>query len=340
MLPELKALEDKLGRDYREKQHAAVEVQWAGLDDDEKPGIDPGRFLGERFPGKKSKEKNVVMVKLSNRHEFQELAGKMGLFSMYREIPRGSENGPYLSRYVAVGRSKDAVYAYFKNMDRESGLKRKREEEVEEKETRKRHQQVVKQSGKWKDWDVTGKWKIECDAFESDDDLTLNIYLDKSNGTQMYGKFDFGMVTGVLRFEKQASDSGCSAKKQKVKYGYEDMNEEDGEDEWSGRRSPTAESFYLDSALPSSKHPTWTYRWRGEETGEGEIQLGSDNEVFQIAFGGPKGTELEGTFGACFTGNCRFTGRKVGLGTASSIDIGYEWVKRNADAYERARVGR
>ncbi|KAH7311846.1 hypothetical protein BKA65DRAFT_413203 [Rhexocercosporidium sp. MPI-PUGE-AT-0058] len=205
-----------------------------------------------------------------------------------------------------------------------------------------------------KDWDVTGLWTISCPHIEEGWDvesLTMKIYVETTEkGSQMFAEFDFGVLTGAFRFERQkekthsddeASNKSSDTYSEKENDKDEDKDEEndnDAEDE--DRRSPTPEAFYFNSITqPSTKHPTWNYRYRGEETGEGVIEVGSDSELYSITFCGPKGQTLTGTIGGGAFGDCTFTGVKVDGAGAEYLNIREEWANGNASAYENTRVG-
>jgi hypothetical protein len=199
---------------------------------------------------------------------------------------------------------------------------------------------------KSKDWDVTGTWKIRCPEIEkqfgcplglispldrrSMDDLSMKIYWkEMPKGPQLFAKFDLGILTGYMRFEKQELTSqaskGASVQKQtKISAHHYD----------SDRRRPTPESFYLSSSAtrPSDRCPTWNYRWRGDDESRNYIQWGSDEKAYEITFEDPMGTKLRGSFCCSFLDECEFTGIKLGLGGDSSFDISEEWSDRSSRA--------
>lgn len=217
--------------------------------------------------------------------------------------------------------------------------------------------------GKCKDWDVRGKWKIDCPHIMEQwgnevEDITMDIYIQNSSkGPQMFSKFNFEVLEGVMRFERQPTDKPrpktavnvkptpkAGQKRQREddsdggdegRYGDYDEDSDD-EDEDEDRRSPTPEAFYLGStSQPSAKHPTWNYRYCASETGEGEIQLFEDQKVYQITFGS-KGLTLKGNIGASMFETCSFTGIKVEMGGEETIDIAEEWAEHSEVAYYRA----
>ena len=56
------------------------------------------------------------------------------------------------------------------------------------------------------------------------------------------------------------------------------------------------EIFFMNSKdKPRARQRTWRYRWRGRETGEREIQEGSDDEYLSTVTFSNKGIELSGT---------------------------------------------
>jgi hypothetical protein len=265
-----------------------------------------------------------------------------------------------------VGQKKIAVAEKVRSISREAhrikndikekeDAQKKKEEAIE-----KKTQQDLKTAlAKAKDWDVTGTWEISCphieDQWPDDDDKSLQIYHERTpKGCQMFAKFNFGVVTGVFRFERQQGDTKTKApqpsrkndKRKRKRDEYEEDGDSDQEESYNeedaeGRRSPTPEAFYFGSITqPSAKYQSWNYRWRGEETGEGEISLYSEKRLFKMRFHGPKVEKLEGTFGGDFLEDCTFVGVKVGVKCEDDINIAEEWAERNEDAHESARVGR
>ncbi|TVY47854.1 hypothetical protein LOCC1_G002940 [Lachnellula occidentalis] len=204
-------------------------------------------------------------------------------------------------------------------------------------------------------WDVRGSWLISCPEIEDgwgyeggDPSLTLDIYFEKKNGHhQMYAIFHFRIITGVMRFEKpipnpKSEKSGTSNKRKREVDGDGDIYMADlpsysGGTETSKRY--TVSDFYLaPNDNPTARRPTWRYRWRGEETGEGEIQLESDETTRQITFSN-KGNELSGTFKCDFIGECHFTGVKTSeQAWGSRVDPEEQWTNRSQDAYNYANI--
>lgn len=199
---------------------------------------------------------------------------------------------------------------------------------------------------------------------ESSNECSLNIHFSQnSEGKHMWAEFDFMIYTGVFRFINPAGagrrsnnppsavKSGIQSKapmpSKRPRSDDEDEEDEDEEydeedDDSDGRRTPTPKEFFIaTNAKPSPSCPKWDYRWRGEETGEGEIALYSDEKLCSITFGGSGGTKLFGIFESDLTPKIEFTGLKIGKGaTRTRKDIDEEWSSRNERAHKRAEVGR
>ena len=212
-------------------------------------------------------------------------------------------------------------------------------------------------------WDVTGSWIINCPGIESEwdckmDSLTLDIHLSKTDeGMQMWAEFDFNILEGVFRFikptqasrSKKSSLTKASLKRKRKDEDKDEEDENEDSDEGVGiyeedsEDSSTPEEFILSTNdRPSPKCPKWDFRWRGEETGEGEIQLSSEESLCSITFHGTGGTKLTGIFKNDLSGDSKFTGLKIA--TADSLpdrsDPSHEWHSRSEKAYESARVNR
>ncbi|KAH6724357.1 hypothetical protein BKA61DRAFT_28170 [Leptodontidium sp. MPI-SDFR-AT-0119] len=208
-------------------------------------------------------------------------------------------------------------------------------------------------------WDITGEYNVDCPAIESEwgprgglyDPLKLDIYLETKNGKrQLYGAFDFRVIEGVMRFEKPVpvpkAEKSESSKKRKKEDGLDDDGDVnmDQYPEFASNEGPNDYSenvFHLGAKdRPTARRPVWRYRWRGTETGEGEIQLGSDRAVRSITFS-EKGTKVSGTFICDYTRECHFTGTKVSAWPRNGyLDPDVQWGKHSRAAHEEAERSR
>ncbi|KAG4438444.1 hypothetical protein IFR05_006054 [Cadophora sp. M221] len=379
---------DRAKKKFKTRNREARESNWMhNMSDEEKATKNPRRYLKETFPaGSKSKE--TVLLTTHFVASIRETARELGLRCEYTHAPTDGDTVVRMAKYwVVVGQDRATVTEKVRMIERETQrLKREQEEGQQElrrknKVMRTKQMETEEAIANSKDWDVTGSWRISCPHIEESWDvesLTMKIFVETTEkGVQMFAEFDFGILTGVLRFERQKGDTITSSTRpmkcddidEEEKPEEEDEKEEDekeedetsekssdtygqkeddddADDEAEARRSPTPESFYFKSiAQPSAKHPTWNYRYRSEETGEGVIELGSDSELYSLTFCGPNGRSLKGTIGGSVFGDCTFTGVKVcgvevgSVGT-EYLNIREEWANRNAWAYENAGVSR
>ena len=126
----------------------------------------------------------------------------------------------------------------------------------------------------------------------------------------------------------------------------------DDESEGSYDDGPAAARFlFPNNSLPSSSAREFTFRWRGEETGEGEIQLYSDEKLCSMIFESPNA--LSGVFISGLAGKVEFKGFRQGSETETKGRLPHErieaahwsdpsdaWHSRNEAAHESARTGR
>lgn len=192
------------------------------------------------------------------------------------------------------------------------------------------------------DWDLTGKWNVQCDALAEDHDektlenLTMEIFKDdyrldaagddeetsedeyseNGDGDDVDGepvqecpadlirprfcaRFDFGVLEGLMRICPQTS-----------------------------AQCPDWRSI--------SEDPTFELRWRGRDTGEGEIMVEALQHVRSITFS-EFGTYAEGlSHCPSMGGSFPFTGTNVAHGNGQKLSSSYEWTALNEAAWERA----
>lgn len=189
------------------------------------------------------------------------------------------------------------------------------------------------------DWDLTGKWNVQCDALAEDHDetklekLTMEIFKDNyrlnaagddletpedessenededdADGEPLQecladltrprfcAQFDFGVLEGMMRIYPQTS-----------------------------AQYPNWKSI--------SQNPTFELRWRGRDTGEGEIMVEALQHVRSITFSEFR-TYAEGILRCPSMGDSfPFTGTKVAHGNGQN-----EFVRM--DCSERSRMGK
>lgn len=350
MVAELAELEKRMNEEFLTKNAAARDEQWKALDTLGKAEKDPNRFLKETFPPGERKI-GPIILKTHHRQELHIAAEKLGLCTQSTDAPKSVGGGRGPPRWIVLGRRQTHVAAKIQEIEREALQAKRQLQEAQDEEAEEAHAKIISQLRRGEGWDVTGSWHIKCPNIEGDyntEDIFLDIYRKNVNGhLQMYGKFDFGIVKGVLRFEKLgATGAGSGGSGAKTSKGNEredeDEDEESGEENEGEDDKEDNEDFYLmPTDKPSPQHPTWNFRWRGLETGEGEIQLYSDQKLCSITFSGPGGCKLSGVFHNRYVSNCKFSGVKVDTQPREGrCYIEERWGGYNERAYERARVGR
>ena len=204
-------------------------------------------------------------------------------------------------------------------------------------------------------WDVRGSYEIRCRDIEEQwggHSLTLDIYLEIRNGKrQLYGAFDFNAIEGIMRFERPSRVPKSEMESEKSKKRKQEDLDNDGDLQMDiyprSARDDTGkyseEVFHLRSdEQPTARRPTWRYRWRGHETGEGEIQVNADRAVRSTTFS-EKGNALSGYFKCDYVKDCYFEGIKVCFKPRDKrLDPESKWMSHSEVAHgyaSRARWG-
>ena len=157
----------------------------------------------------------------------------------------------------------------------------------------------------------------------------------------MYASSDFIALSGIMRFISPTAQGNARKKIKRPR-----------SDEESDYGCIPAHFSFSKASLPSSTTREFSFRWRGEKTGEGEIQLDSDEHLCSMRFESPNA--LSGVFVSGLTGEIDFQGIKLGsVGPGRRRHTLHEavcgsdrpcptnaWLSRGYAAYESARVGR
>jgi hypothetical protein len=330
-------LEATIAMEYKQKREAAQRA--AKLEQDAKDAealSQTKKFLQAQFPAGHDPGKAIV-VDGGSHFDLHGVASSLGL--------RTREIGVF-KLCIIIGSATAREEAEKKRKEAE-----KKRKEIEARKAQRKYESVVKASGTEKNWvDVTGVYQIKCAEIEEQwpddidrDGMKLRIQcVTTKKGPQMYAEFDFGVLKGAFRFERQDNEKPITKPVKKTgdkrkREAYDEAGEADKDDYdgYGGPRSPTPEAFYLGSTqMPSVKRPTWNYRWRGREAGENVIDLSADEKAYSLTFSGPGGTLLTGTFGASVLETCKFTGKKISM-SDEPMDIGEIWADHNERAYSR-----
>lgn len=170
-------------------------------------------------------------------------------------------------------------------------------------------------------WDVTGHYEVteatSLGAWHRRWTGFIDVKVAKTaiGLLQLYATFELGYHTGVLGFVKASS---------------------------KGRPEDETQFLIPPDEMPAPELRRWSYRWRGEENGEGVIELTADHYLCPISFYGPRGKEIRGTIECDGEAGGSFVGHK----THADYSYGYpsevqeEWSRRSEEAYELARISR
>ncbi|MCJ1467313.1 hypothetical protein MMC07_005937 [Pseudocyphellaria aurata] len=355
-------------KEYVTKNAEEIEKVWIQSDNNGKAKLWLKRFLHESLMVHPGSSKEAIAVEVDDWGEkIEKLSRQMNIYCEMRKMPDHKTG----QRLVVLGLNEQAVRSRFAEIHREAqriGLRAMEEQEEREMKALADFEKrfaLAKSKGKSskRKWDLSGQWEISCHYMEGqwgseDDACSLEIKFTKPTETglvQMYALFDFIAITGIMRFVNQDAreDAQDEDKKGRPSRKYDCTNDENSDEaEESDDDSSIPTDFLFPSvALPSSTSRDFGFRWRGEETGEGEIQLDSDEKLCSITFESPNA--LTGVFISGLTGTIEFKGFKEGFETeakasgprkqseaAHESEPSYAWQSRNGAAYERARVGR
>ncbi|TKA64431.1 hypothetical protein B0A55_09800 [Friedmanniomyces simplex] len=232
-------------------------------------------------------------------------------------------------RWLVVGLNAGDVFRKVADIRREA---RKREAELEEEQeaaarereaqARARHAAVVATAVENKGpWDLTGNWTINCPYLEDPDD-------PDSEDEDGYADEEEEEEEASSHVQQQTAKPIQGTPAEQRYYATFDFSVVEGIMRISG---PVTSSKQKACAM--------TYRWRGRESGERVIEVGSHERLLEIAFS-KRGTTLSGDFEGDCVGKVSFTGVKVEAGDYRLGSSEYEWKDLSARSYERERVGR
>ena len=353
---------EKMEKDYVKYNNRAIEEIWIRANNNEKAKLWPERLLYESIVVDSDSGRETLVVEVDDWGEkIENVSRQMKICCEMRKMPDYRTG----QRLVVVGLNEQTVRFKIAEIDRDirsSVLRARQEQELQEQEAQDdfdRRFSLAQSKGKGSkgEWNVSGEWEISCPYMEKQwgsggEGCHLEIGLAKPTGTglvQMSASFDFIAITGIMRFIN-ASAREDAQKEGKNPWSYEDYSDDESEDSYE--HGPAPENFLFPNvSLPSSSVREFTFRWRGEETGEGEIQLYSDQKVCSMTFKSPNA--LSGVFISDLTGEVEFKGIRQGPETetkrrwpqerresADLSDPSYAWRSRDEAAYERARKGR
>lgn len=207
-----------------------------------------------------------------------------------------------------------------------------------------RRQAFIAEASLSEDWDITGRWNVLCNelatyqSIDRPERLGMTIYKDDyhldavcEDDPLSDDEYETDLEDERRAREKQAKmDSPSDQQRPRfcAKFNF-------GIVEGIMRIYPPSSARQTPNWTGIQQSPTFQYRWRGEETGEGEIQLEALNFVRDITFS-EHGTKFEALFDCPFIGGpLRIIGVQESHGRGQKLSSAYEWSHLNENAYNR-----
>ena len=296
----------EMEQEYLTQNKNSIENRWTLASQDEKARLWPQRFLHESFVTPSAQKEVLVVEAYPRSHELERLCGQMNILF---ESPCLTYQRVGLHTYV-LGLDAQAISSRCAEIEREARhtwLREKREKEERQRKADEdffRRLDLAKANTKDTkgEWDVSGKWIINCPYMEEQwgtegQRCWIEFTYTKPDHLglgQLYGDFDFIPFAGILRIVNLNNQPGgrpagtCSTRQSRNDY------------------TNPAQFFFPNTLLPSTKCQNFGFRWRGRETGEGETQFDSDEDLCSITFENPNA--LSGKFFSGLTGEIDFQG--------------------------------
>lgn len=137
------------------------------------------------------------------------------------------------------------------------------------------------------------------------------IYKIVDGKPQLFAEFDFGIISGLMQFEKL--NLAMKSEPEFVKGKRESNSDEDNKSWFRKKKKKTDKStdqhtfFHLGARdMPTFPRPIWRYRWRGRDTTTEYIQYDANEYTDIITF--DKGSKISGFFKCKFHERCVFMG--------------------------------
>lgn len=319
---------------------------WPRLSVEQKATMNAGRFLREAFGTSSSPCHLILKIDGSVRDYLEAACVGLGLEHQTVAAPSDTPRPSYGRAYWnVVGRDKAAVFEAVAAFEREA----KRAKADQKAAYRERLEKIVvdasEQTGKW---DITGTWKISCpeleEYFDSDRPAKLSLTIfrdladhvdDDSDNEDKYGE-DYDEEEDEEGQEDKESSGAARLPSQPAQhsevhdrhYATFDFNLVSGIMRITG-----------ELAVGKQESCAMKFIWRGRESGENVIQLGSDERVLDLAFS-QFGTKLEGRIEGDIVGPTMFTGIKVSAGNRQEGSSRDAWRDLSESNYNRECVGR
>ncbi|KAK5686122.1 hypothetical protein LTS10_002236 [Elasticomyces elasticus] len=316
---ELTELERKRDEEYKEIDHLRDEEVWRNSSAAEQAQIDPERMIKfvetPAFGGFGEEGSQSWFVVGHNAADVSQKVTEVA-----KEAHR--KHAAVLEQRKAAAKAREAAVRA-----RQEAIRVRREAAVAA---------AVAREGSW---DITGTWSIGCEylaEYLSDGPAKLSMIISRDTAKHNSPSPVTRSYDEEGRSEEDEEDEG---------------DEEDSEDDPSSqadqRHFATFDFSVIEGIMRISgsvgmddqPECARTYRWRGRETGESVIDLGSDEQTYSLIFS-ERGTKLSGVFGGGLVERVEFTGVKMESGGDRQGSSKHECGGLSERSYERERVGR
>ncbi|KAK5699921.1 hypothetical protein LTR97_006055 [Elasticomyces elasticus] len=365
---ELTELERERDEEYKRIDHLRNEEVWRNASAAEQAQIDPERMIKLRYAGQTGMGPLgplafTVDPYTAARTRIKALCAELGIKQQFVETPAfGGLGEEGYQCWFVVGHNAADVSQRVTEVAKEAhrmytAVVQQREAAARARETQERARQDAIDARlnaalsaaftRHGAWDITGTWSIDCKYLEeylSDRPAKLSMIISRDSAKH-------NSPTPVAR---SYDEEGRSEEDEDE----EDEDEEDDEDDEEGpegdpscladqRHFATFDFSIIEGIMRISgsvgvddqPECAMTYRWRGRETGESVIDLGSDEQTYSLVFS-ERGTKMSGVFGGGLVERVDFTGVKMENGGDRQGSSKHEWGGLSERSYERERVGR
>ncbi|KAK5689085.1 hypothetical protein LTR17_026534 [Elasticomyces elasticus] len=353
---ELTELERKRREEYRKLNDLRNEEIWRNSSAAEQAQIDPERMITVRYSRQAGVDPIAFTVRSYVAPRIRALCAELGVKQHFVETPAFGGFGEEGNQsWFVVGHNAADVSQKVTEVAKEAHRKHAAVLEQREVATKapeaaararqeairvRREAAVAAAVAREGSWDITGTWSIDCKylaEYSSDRPAKLSMIISRDTAKH-------NSPTPVARSHDEEGRS-------------EDEDEEDEDDEEGSEGDPSCLAdqrhfatfdfsviegiMRISGSVGVDDQPecAMAYRWRGRETGESVIDLGSDDQTYSLIFS-ERGTKLSGVLGGGLVERVEFTGVKMESGDDRQGSSKHEWGGLSERSYERERVGR
>ncbi|KAK2748940.1 hypothetical protein FQN57_007223 [Myotisia sp. PD_48] len=179
--------------------------------------------------------------------------------------------------------------------------------------------------------EVLDQWPQNADGMQ------MTVSVAKDNPEILVAGFDLGIVEGTMILSPSAAALHAYQVKLERRRPIPFNSEEDAEEEETGPPAKKPKSAKTEANTSVGPYPPLLIRWRGRETGEGEIVSGThQNKAAMIEFLDEKGIQFKGIIDLPYVRNGEFSGTKFDTDIPNPPEPWSNFLEQ-AYEYERGR---